>query len=427
MSDFGSDNQAYATLLISIYVIGLAFGPLFLSPLSELYGRNPLMHTANLLFVAAAVACALSVNIPMLMFFRFMLGVSTISLGGGYVADMMEPERRQRAMNVWTVGPVLAPVVGPIAGGFLSLKTNWRWTFGLLSITVGSKPANSDVTFLTEPEGAIVLLGCFLFLPETYPPRLLHLKAARLRKATGNQLLRSKYDKGQTPAQLFCLSVIRPTKMLVRSPIIVIVSLFLAVAYSYMYLMFATFNNVFAETYGFNAGQTGLCYLGLGIGCLFGQYTLDLFMKRYMKKQLAENRKLQPEDQLRPLAIAGCLLSAGLFWYGWSMEYRVHWIVPLLGTSVCGIAITFFFLAVQTYLVEAYTIYAASALAANTAVRCVFGVTVPLAGPPLYNRLGLGWGNSLLGLLALTVVPASVWLLKYGERIRNNPKFMPEL
>ncbi|RYO97374.1 hypothetical protein DL765_011218 [Monosporascus sp. GIB2] len=410
MSDFGSDNQAYATLLISIYVIGLAFGPLFLSPLSELYGRNPLMHAANLLFLAAAVACALSVNIPMLMFFRLMLGVSTISLGGGYVADMMEPERRQRAMNVWTVGPVLAPVVGPIAGGFLSLKTNWRWTFGLLSIT-----------------GAIVLFGCFLLLPETYPPRLLHLKAARLRIATGNQRLRSKYDKDQTPVQLFFLSIIRPTKLLVRSPIILIVSLFLAIAYSYMYLMFATFNDVFAETYGFNVGQTGLCYLGLGIGCLLGQYTLDLFMKRYMKKQLAENGALQPEDQLRPLAVAGCLLSAGLVWYGWSMEYRAHWIVPLLGTGVCGIAITLFFLAVQTYLVEAYTIYAASALAANTAVRCVFGVTVPLAGPPLYNRLGLGWGNSLLGLLALTVVPASVLLKKYGRRIRNNPKFMPEL
>lgn len=107
MADFESDNETYATLLISIYVIGLAFGPLFLSPLSELYGRNPIMHTANVLFLASTIACAVSINVPMLMFFRFMLGVSTISLGGGYVADVMEPQHRQRAMNVWTVGPVL--------------------------------------------------------------------------------------------------------------------------------------------------------------------------------------------------------------------------------------------------------------------------------------------------------------------------------
>lgn len=210
-------------------------------------------------------------------------------------------------------------------------------------------------------------------------------------------------------------------------PIVVIVSLFLAIAYSYMYLMFTTFTDVFETTYGFNAGEAWLSYLGLGIGSLIGQYTLDLFMKWHMEKQLAMNGKLQPEDQLPPLVVAGVLLSIGLFWYGWSMEYKVHWIVPIIGTSICGISISFFFLAVQTYLIEAYTVYAARALAANTIVRCIFGVTVPLAGPHLYKRLGLGWGNTLLGFLALTVAPASLWLLKYGERIRNNPRFILKL
>lgn len=107
MREFHEHNQTNATLLISIYVIGLAAGPLFLSPLSEVYGRSPLMHAANVLFLVAAILCAVSVNVPFLMFFRFTLGVSTISLGGGYVADLMEPGERQRAMNVWTVGPVL--------------------------------------------------------------------------------------------------------------------------------------------------------------------------------------------------------------------------------------------------------------------------------------------------------------------------------
>lgn len=266
-----------------------------------------------------------------------------------------------------------------------------------------------------------------MFLSETYPPRILELKARRLRKETGNSLLRSKYDKGQTPAQLFRLSIIRPTKMLVRSPIVGIVSLFLAIAYSYMYLMFTTFTDVFESSYEFNAGEAGLSYLGLGIGSLVGQYTLDFFMKRHIKKQLAKNGRLQPEDQLPPLVVGGFLLSIGLFWYGWSVEYRIHWIVPIIGTSFCGIGIIFFFIAVQTYLVEAYTIYAASALAANTVVRCIFGLTIPLAGPHLYSRLGLGWGNTLLGFLALIVVPASLWLLKYGERIRNIPRFIVEL
>ena len=107
MNDFNSDNQALATLLISIFVIGLAVGPLFLAPLSELYGRTPLMHASNFAFLFAAILCAVSVNIPMLLIFRLLMGVSTISLGGGYVADLMEPGNRGRAMNVWTIGPVL--------------------------------------------------------------------------------------------------------------------------------------------------------------------------------------------------------------------------------------------------------------------------------------------------------------------------------
>ena len=107
MKEFHSNNQALGTLLISIFVIGLAVGPLFISPLSELYGRLPLMHASNFAFLFAAILCAVSVNIPMLLIFRLIMGVSTISLGGGYVADMIEPGRCGRAMNVWTVGPVL--------------------------------------------------------------------------------------------------------------------------------------------------------------------------------------------------------------------------------------------------------------------------------------------------------------------------------
>ncbi|KAL1850457.1 hypothetical protein VTK73DRAFT_9678 [Phialemonium thermophilum] len=402
-----ASSPAVATLLVSIFVIGLAVGPLFLAPLSELYGRVPLMHASNVAFLVAAVLAAVSVNIPMLIVARLAMGASTISLGGGYATDLMEPEMRGRAMNVWTVGPVLAPVVGPIAGGFISLRTTWRWTFGLVAIV-----------------GAVAAIVCFFFLPETYPPRLLQRKAARLRAGTGNMLLRSRYDSPQTPAQLLRASLVRPTRMLLGSPMLGIVSVFLAVAYSYMYLMFTTFTEVFEAAYGFDPGHAGLAYLGLGIGSLVGQYTYDVFVVWRRRRRLAQGHHARrPEDHLPPLLAAGLLLSVGLFWYGWALEYRVHWVVPIVGTGVCGVAITYFFLAVQTYLIEAFTLYAASALAANTVVRCVFGVTVPLAGPSLYSRLGLGWGNSLLGFLALAVVPASLWLLRNGERIRSTSRF----
>ena len=92
------------------------------------------------------------------------------------------------------------------------------------------KFARASLALLSkEYEGAFSIVACFVLLPETYPPRLLELKARRLRIETGDLSLRSKYDKGDTPAQLFRLSIIRPSKMLVRCPTVGIVSLFLAI------------------------------------------------------------------------------------------------------------------------------------------------------------------------------------------------------
>lgn len=80
-------------------------------------------------------------------------------------------------------------------------------------------------------------------------------------------------------------------------------------------------------------------------------------------------------------------------------------------------------MSIQTYLIDAYTLYAASAIAANTIFRSLVGAILPLAGPSLYARLGLGWGNSLLGFIAVAMIPIPWFFIKYGERIRKHPRF----
>lgn len=80
-------------------------------------------------------------------------------------------------------------------------------------------------------------------------------------------------------------------------------------------------------------------------------------------------------------------------------------------------------MSVSTYLVDAFTVYAASAMAANTVFRSLAGALLPLAGPRMYETLGLGWGNSLLGFIALAFCALPVVFWVYGERIRTNPRF----
>lgn len=70
------------------------------------------------------------------------------------------------------------------------------------------------------------------------------------------------------------------------------------------------------------------------------------------------------------------------------------------------------------YLVDAYTRYAASALAANTVVRSIAGAVLPLCALEMYNALGLGWGNSLLGFVAVAMMPLPFLVMKYGEKLR---------
>lgn len=81
---------------------------------------------------------------------------------------------------------------------------------------------------------------------------------------------------------------------------------------------------------------------------------------------------------------------------------------------------------VSTYLVDAFTVYAASAMAANTVFRSLAGALLPLAGQKMYNTLGLGWGNSLLGFIALTLCPLPIVFYVYGERIRTSERFRVE-
>ena len=77
------------------------------------------------------------------------------------------------------------------------------------------------------------------------------------------------------------------------------------------------------------------------------------------------------------------------------------------------------FAPVQTYLIDSFPQYAASAMAGLTALRCLFGAVLPLAGPSMYESLGLGWGNSLLGFIAVAMIPFPAFIYKYGGTIRK--------
>jgi multidrug resistance protein len=426
MEDFNTKSTTFATFAVSIFVLGFACGPLFLAPLSELYGRVIIYNVTNVLFLGFTIMCAISQNESMLLAARFLsgfAGVATITIGSGTIADIMPREKRGKAVSIWSVGTILGPMVGPIIGGYVAQVAGWRWMFWAISMAVGFQENHlkEKTSLANHDKIGVVTIFTFIVLRETYPIVLLERKAARLRKKTGNPNYRSKLASDLTPAELFKHSIIRPLKLLTCYPIVTAMCTYVAVLYGSLYLLFATYSFVFREAYGFSTSDTGLVFLAGGMGTLLGLFYVGNFSDKTLKKRAAAGKILTPEDRL-PLHIVmpGSLtFPIGLFIYGWTAERHVHWVVPQIGTAVTGFGSILMFIGIQTYLIDAFEEYAASVVGANAVLRGTAGALIPLVGLNMYDTLGWGWGNSLLGFLALALAPIP-WLFGlYGAKIRS--------
>lgn len=183
-----------------------------------------------------------------------------------------------------------------------------------------------------------------IFADETYAPRLLQLRAVKLQKESETaghpRTFRSKLDSGLPPREVFLRAIIRPTKMLLFSPIVFLLSLYMAIVYGYLYLLFTTMTGVFENTYHFSQGAVGLSYLGLGIGMFLGLFVTGITSDwgvKYLSRR--NNGVTKPEFRLPPMIPAAVIIPIGLFIYGWTAQYGVQYIVPIIGTSFVGLGL----------------------------------------------------------------------------------------
>lgn len=120
-------------------------------------------------------------------------------------------------------------------------------------------------------------------------------------------------------------------------------------------------------------------------------------------------------------------MPIGMFWIGWSARSSVHWIVPILGGLPFSLGFVLVFVALYNYLVDAYKIYAASALGATSIARSIFGVVLPFAAKPMYDALGVAWACSLLGFASLVMCAIPFVFIWYGPELRARSPICQEL
>ncbi|KAG2177040.1 hypothetical protein INT43_007696 [Umbelopsis isabellina] len=397
-------SMEVSILQTSLMVCGFGLGPLLWSPLSELYGRRPIYATAFGVYAIFNIPCALAKNIGTILAFRFLCGIFAsvpLTLAGGSISDIFAASERGNAIAWFAAAPYGGPVIGALVSGFIGMGAGWRWIYWVNLIFSG------------------VMWIAVSVLPETYAPVLLARRAAKLRKEHNNPAYVTEQERYRNSfAQTVQITMVRPFTMLFSEPILVLMSLYIALIYGLLYAFFFAYPVVFGELYGFNDGQIGLTFIGILVGTGFALIVTPILEKRYNSL----GRPPTPEDRLVGMMFAAPFVPISLFIFAWTSYPWVHWIGPTMSGVPFGFGMVLIYYTANNYLIDTFITYCASALAAKTVVRSGLGAAFPLFITQMYHRLGFQWASTLLAFISLAMVPIPFAFYRWGAAIRARSK-----
>ncbi|GJJ08841.1 hypothetical protein Clacol_003060 [Clathrus columnatus] len=199
--------------------------------------------------------------------------------------------------------------------------------------------------------------------------------------------------------------------------------------YGCIYLLFEAYPIVFEQGHHMNAGSAGLMFLPILLGCITaGILYRTVFQPLYeadIEKYKPNNPP--PEVRLKSAIYSGPLYVISFFWFGWTSYPFISYWASMSSGVFLGVSISLIFVALTNYIVDAYLSVAASALAVYTVIRSAAGAGFPLFARAMYNKLGPQWASTILGVVALLLVPIPLVLQRYGETLRKRSSYVPNL
>ncbi|KAI1608728.1 MFS transporter [Exophiala viscosa] len=411
-------SETAAIIPLSIYVLGLGIGPVVSAPISETYGRRAvyiLFFPASLLFTLGA---GFSKSFGSLVACRLLAGLcgsGCLAVGAGTNADLFTHYHRAVSSAFFLMAPFFGPALGPAIGGYVAMKKGWRWTQWIILFW------------------GVLAYAVTIFSKETYKRIILQRRAKKL----GLQPPKNPLPPGMSKMHfILVVTLLRPLTMLATESIVAFFSIYTAFNFAVLFGFFAAFPVVFqspypqVQVYHFNVGESGLVFLGIGIGVVMATLIFSIMDRLTYKKKTLKKRAqgdfapLPPEERLWPAMIGSFCLPISLFWFGWSARSDVHWISPILATIPFGVGNLLVFCSCVLYLLDTYgPLAGASAAAANGLLRYVVGAVFPLFTVQMYRALGVAWATSLLGFVTIALLPIPWVLYKFGPRIRQRSAY----
>ncbi|RFU27848.1 hypothetical protein B7463_g8505, partial [Scytalidium lignicola] len=408
----GKESKSASILLVTVWELGEAAGPLLIAPLSEIYGRYPTFNVANCIFILGVILAALSRSVNLLIFARFLTGFAVASnvLNPAIIGDIFPSESRGSGMSLVMLAPLIGGAVGPAISGVIAESLGWRrilWMSAVLAILC-------EVTF-------------FILLRETYKVPILQRRAARLRKETNDESLKSAWDvetAGMTLWSALRSSLMRPLHVMLDSGVLQIMSFYGGLMFTLFYMIATTLPEMLTEIYHFSPAQTGSSFLSFSIGASCGIVVCNIYLDHvYVTLSKSRGVAAHPEYRLPFMVIGAVFMPAIVAFYGW-VPYA-HWPVSLLLFSVglTGFFLLFITISLASYIVDAFGLYSASAMTGVLIARCLAGTLLPLAIPPLTGALGLGYGFLVLAAICAVLIPLPLIVIRYGPHWRQNSAY----
>ncbi|KAF2767214.1 MFS general substrate transporter [Teratosphaeria nubilosa] len=404
-----------ATLATSLFVLGYASGPIFFAPMSELYGRrSPIIFTA-LGFGIFNIAVAVAKDIQTVMICRFFAGFfgsGPLTIVAAVYSDMFSNEVRGISIALFAATIICGPFTAPMIGGFVTLNLGWRWT-----------------AYIPAIMGFAAAALAIVFQKESYTPVILVAKAAELRRKTKNWGIHAKLEEVEIDFnELVHKNIARPLRILFTEPIVLLITIYTSFIYGLLYLSLTAYALVFEEVYGFSQGVAGLPYLALIAGVFIAFAIVVATNKSYVRKLKANNNIPVPEWRLPIVVAGGIIFPCGLFWFGWGgYQSSVSFWCPTIAGVFMGFSLYIVNLQCLNYIIDAYLMFAASAIAAVTVMRSIFGAVFPLFAAYMVKGIGIQWSMTLLGCVAVLFIPMPFIFYRYGKKIRKLSKFAPAL
>ncbi|KAH6642646.1 MFS multidrug transporter-like protein [Boeremia exigua] len=394
-------SASTSALLVTIWELGEAGGPLLIAPLSEVFGRYPVMNACNIVFIIATFLAAGSTSTNLLIAARWLTGFAVASnvLNPSIIGDIFESDQRGSAMSLISLAPLIGGAIGPAIAGAIAQTLGWRQVL----LMAGGLAVIAELLILT----------CF---SETYKMAILHNRIARIKRESGefkNEPFAPK-NKHEDLRKIWH-ALTRPFAVMFGSGVLMSLSLQASISFSFFYVMSISLPSILQDSYGFNPAETGAAFVVLSLGSLLSVLMCNAFLDRIyiaLRNRSSNPDQGKPEYRL-PLAVLGAvLLPFSVTAYGWIAHLQLP--VPLLLASVVLLDFTLLtnIIPVQAYVVDACGLYSASAMTGVIVSRCL---------------MGYGWGFTVLGVVAAVVALIPPAILRYGSEWRQRSEYTRDI